>query len=73
MADIADIAADDIEREREHHLEQQRLKNTTAKASAFYCIGCDEVIPHQRRALVPGVQTCVECQAIVESNRKRGI
>lgn len=31
--------------------------------SAEYCVACDEPIPEKRRLAVPGVQTCVACQA----------
>jgi len=28
-----------------------------------YCVECGEAIPERRRAALPGVRTCVECQA----------
>ena len=69
MADLADIAGIDIESELEHHLAQQRLKTETNKESAFYCIECDDVIPHQRRVAIRGVQMCVSCQTDAERKR----
>lgn len=40
-----------------------------ARPSAEMCVECDEPIPARRQALLPGVQTCVECQAIQERRR----
>jgi phage/conjugal plasmid C-4 type zinc finger TraR family protein len=34
--------------------------------SATECAMCGEAIPEGRRLAVPGVQTCVECQADIE-------
>ncbi|HEX3754018.1 MAG TPA: DksA/TraR family C4-type zinc finger protein [Rhizomicrobium sp.] len=34
-----------------------------AGESATHCVECDEQIPEGRRRAVPGVRTCVECQA----------
>jgi phage/conjugal plasmid C-4 type zinc finger TraR family protein len=31
--------------------------------SAEFCDECGEAIPERRRAALPGVRTCVECQA----------
>ena len=31
--------------------------------SAKYCEECGEIIPKKRREALPGVRTCVECQA----------
>ena len=30
--------------------------------AALQCVECGEDIPQRRRAAVPGVQTCIECQ-----------
>lgn len=35
--------------------------------SAEYCDECDEPIPERRRAALPGVRTCVACQAKSDS------
>ncbi|MEL5316587.1 TraR/DksA C4-type zinc finger protein [Serratia ureilytica] len=35
--------------------------------SAFVCEECDAPIPAARRAAVPGVDTCVSCQQIRET------
>lgn len=45
------------------------IKKITAKPareSATHCEGCGEAIPEKRRELVPGVELCVNCQALNE-------
>lgn len=69
MADFADVASAATERALAQHLENHRLKTQVHQSSAFYCIECDDVIPHQRRAAIVGVQTCVSCQADNEKKR----
>lgn len=70
MADIIDQAQDLAE----HQLAQAlaAVPKPTGE-SAFYCIDCDEVIPHQRRAAVRGVRRCAPCQGEYESQKKRGL
>ncbi|MBX7494817.1 DksA/TraR family C4-type zinc finger protein [Qipengyuania sp. 6B39] len=42
--------------------------------SAEYCDECGEPIPEKRRAALPGVRTCVECQSARDSAvRQSGI
>ena len=38
-------------------------------ASAEFCDECGETIPERRRAAVPGVRTCVQCQAERDGSR----
>ncbi len=40
--------------------------------SAEYCDICGEDIPEKRRAALPGVRTCVECQAGRDKARAAG-
>lgn len=40
---------------------QARRKGPAAEARAF-CAECDEPIPERRRAALPGVQLCLDCQ-----------
>lgn len=69
MTDLFDRAA-----EREQELRADALaahKRRAARAaqaaeSAAQCADCDAPIPQARREAVPGVQRCVECQAIHE-------
>jgi phage/conjugal plasmid C-4 type zinc finger TraR family protein len=34
-----------------------------AGESALFCVECDEDIPEARRRALPGVRTCIDCQA----------
>lgn len=70
MTDIFDRAS-----EREAELlgdalaEQARragLSGKTLDDSAHHCRVCDDAIPTARRRALPGVQTCVDCQAELE-------
>ena len=49
--------------------EQRRragLEGKTVADSARKCSACKEPIPEARRQAVPGVQTCIECQTLIE-------
>lgn len=46
------------------------LAGKTVGDSALECADCGEAIPQARRALLPGVQTCVQCQAWREQARR---
>jgi phage/conjugal plasmid C-4 type zinc finger TraR family protein len=49
--------------------EQRRragLEGKTVADSARKCSACGEPIPEARRRAVPGVQTCIDCQALIE-------
>lgn len=59
MADDADIASELEEMQRQASL--AGMKQTILLPSATWCTDCDEVIPHKRRKLLPGVQRCVDC------------
>lgn len=69
MADVVDIANDYAERLIEQSLAQHAAREKSEE-SAFYCIECDEVIPHRRRAAIKGVKTCVDCQDLKERGLK---
>ncbi len=74
MTDVSDRATEREEAQREDALEQQAyragLRGKTFNDSAMNCRVCDEPIPMERRKAVPGVQTCVECQAMLERGVK---
>jgi len=38
--------------------------------SAEACDACDAAIPEARRAAVPGVRLCVDCQSALDESRK---
>jgi len=67
--------ADDIDRaqEREEEMRSDALAKHARRAhgdpalpSAESCAICGEPLPAKRRLLLPGVQTCVECQNDLE-------
>jgi phage/conjugal plasmid C-4 type zinc finger TraR family protein len=63
MSDLADIAAEHIERVTEIHLARRvRFEGV----SLTHCRDCDAEIPPRRRELLPGVALCVDCQRIEE-------
>lgn len=70
MTDIADDALRTEEEVRNRALQAQQLRaglqGKTVEDSAKECSVCDEPIPEARRVAVPGVQTCVACQADLE-------
>ena len=69
MADEADLAQDFEERLIEDAIYKAK-KLARNRASEWFCVDCDEVIPHERRAF-GGVIRCVECQTIFESKTRR--
>ena len=72
MADIIDTAAEIEELQRNAALSAHRIDRNAV--SAEHCEECDEDIPAQRRAAVPGCQACASCQEEIElRNKQRGI
>lgn len=68
MADAADIASD-IEQERLTRILSNR-EQPKAQPSALECEECGDDIPEARRLALPGVATCVHCQALNEDSTK---
>ncbi|EME1730606.1 TraR/DksA family transcriptional regulator [Cronobacter sakazakii] len=48
----------------------QKARSCPAAPSAFFCQACGGDIPAERRAVIPGVQSCVTCQEIAELKGK---
>lgn len=72
MSELGDIADRASAREAEllqEALYQQRRRSagTPGQASATDCVECGAAIPPARQQAVPGVQTCIECQAALEA------
>lgn len=63
--DKADIANDYMEWRLEQVLKARQYQPSEL-ASRAICKECDETIPAARREALPGVQFCVECQAMME-------
>lgn len=70
MTDITDVASEREEIARLDAIRDQvrraGLAGKTVADSAHECSVCDEPIAEQRRLAVPGVKTCIECQAELE-------
>ena len=60
QADMTQIRSDQEER--------QMLANRTKPKgeSSVFCKECAGLIPAKRREFVPGVQTCLPCQQVIE-------
>ena len=69
MADEADLAQEFEQRLIDEAIYKAK-KLARNRASEWFCVDCDEVIPHERRAF-GGVIRCVECQTIFESKNKK--
>ncbi|MDG9928514.1 MULTISPECIES: TraR/DksA C4-type zinc finger protein [unclassified Pseudomonas] len=67
MADFCDLATERTDQLLEDALARhQRAVLAAPATSALYCEECDTAIPLARREAIPGCQTCVECQALLE-------
>lgn len=62
--DIADKAQ--IEQERAMARFERSRAATPAAEPRVDCVSCGFEIPKNRREAIPGVQTCVECQVLIE-------
>lgn len=74
MSDFADLAAEREQEMRDDALARQARagRKRYASASAEACAVCEEAIPEARRQALPGVQTCIHCQAELELAIKKG-
>ncbi|HDL8466725.1 TPA: TraR/DksA family transcriptional regulator [Yersinia enterocolitica] len=70
MPDIIDNAQKVIELMLAHQIASVRSRLNAV--SALFCLGCEEPIPEERRRAISGVSHCVECQNLLEFNRKVG-
>lgn len=71
MTDIYDRATQAEENARSDALDKQSrragLSGKTPEDSAIVCSECGDTIPEARRLALPGVQTCVDCQTLLEA------
>lgn len=49
---------------------QSARASMPAGESETHCVACGEPIPERRRAALPGVQMCVECQSAQDARPK---
>lgn len=77
MIDHIDRACDLEAQQRDDALEAHRLRAAQGidpnGESAHDCAVCLEPISRARRAAVPGVQTCIECQTELEHAQRIAI
>lgn len=68
MADIADIAQTEIDRQIAVALSNYRRADASVVDvdSPRYCDDCDDLIPSARVKAVPQCTRCIECQEIAE-------
>ncbi len=52
-----------IEASIEDELRRMRARPALRGASLTHCAECEEPIPEARRAAIPGVKLCIDCQA----------
>jgi len=50
----------------EHRRRAEERAALTVADSATHCHVCEQLIPQERRAAVPGVKTCIECATDLE-------
>lgn len=65
VQDQIDASVDDAVR-----LARSRLPDGV---SLMYCEECDADIPEARRQAIPGVRTCVKCQALLEQRQTKSV
>ena len=53
---------DQIDASIEDELQRLRARPRPSGESLRHCAACDEPIPEARRAAVPGVKLCLDCQ-----------
>jgi phage/conjugal plasmid C-4 type zinc finger TraR family protein len=77
MTDPLDRASDVESQQREDAIEAQRVRSAQgidpSGESAHDCAVCLEPISRARRAALPGVQTCIDCQTELEHAQKQAI
>ena len=66
MGDILDLAWKNQQVCLSAHITRVREQAAYSGDGSPDCLTCGEPIPAQRRQLLPGVTTCVACQAAVE-------
>lgn len=68
MDDI-DFASDIAQARLEEALKAQASKKPRHAVSLTHCIHCGEEIPERRRELIVGVDSCRDCQELLEKGK----
>ena len=70
MPDLLDLASEHEQEMRDDALAEQARRGSFMwpedEGETLLCRICEEFIPEARREALPGVQTCVPCQADLE-------
>lgn len=74
MSDLVDQAQALEQMHREAAMAAHASRSTLCAEAATHCEAprCGQAIPDARRRAVPGVRLCVECQAELERQGRRG-
>lgn len=70
MPDIIDNAQEMIDLMLTYQIASVRSRLNTVPA--LFCLECGESIPEERRMAIRGISHCMECQNLLEFNRKVG-
>jgi len=71
MADNADIAQIEIERQEARVLAHRAQTAPVGEVSASECLECGLEIPGARQVAIPGTQHCAECAGLIERRAVR--
>ena len=52
-----------IEASIKDELDRMKARRAPVGESATHCAECEEPIPEKRRAAIPGVKLCIDCQS----------
>ncbi|MGY8811471.1 MAG: TraR/DksA family transcriptional regulator [Pseudomonadales bacterium] len=66
MADACDLGNDRAQQIIDDALAARRQQASRPVVDHLFCESCGVAIPPKRRELLPGVETCVHCQEILE-------
>lgn len=66
MDDACDLGAERTQQMIDDALEHRRYQASRLALDNPYCMDCGVAIPLKRREALPGVECCVDCQAIRE-------
>lgn len=66
MADFCDVGSERTQQMIDDALAARRAVAAKPVIDHLYCESCGVAIPLKRREALPGVDTCVDCQAMLE-------
>jgi phage/conjugal plasmid C-4 type zinc finger TraR family protein len=74
MPDVFDLAQEREERERDAAIQRARLNaaDDQQPSARLDCEECEDPIPEERRAILPGARRCTQCQRILDNDAGLG-